>query len=287
MKAAQIVSALAYSSRRRSGDAKPGAQADPPTAVGLPCPLGVSMGTPIEPTKIVFPAVLAVDQFDTQDVLLTPNFPTIAIVLIDSAAGLHEFKISKLLPHQHQSVLLSAVAEAKSQIEHFWTVLAFVRDTTIRPTGEVFYEINNQRHEVYPRRSGSSARLVGVAGSGWFDSNKDALTAPYDLERLKRLNFACGIAEPIGRFVALYALLLSEAGDSQSEVDRLILEFDPNTQQSPSPKNGKLETLYTRLRNELAHVRPTSNVFSTHDEIELHLQRFQWLVKSILRPLAL
>jgi hypothetical protein len=245
------------------------------------------MITPIEPTRIVFPAVLAEDQFDTQDVLLSPNFPTISIVLTDSAAGLHDFKITKLLPHTHPSVLLSAVAEAKSQIEHFWTVLAFVRDTTIRPTGEVFYEFSNQRHEVYPRRSSSSARLVGVAGSGWFESNKDALTASYDLERLKRLNFACGIAEPIGRFVALYALLLSEGGDRQSEVDRLILEFDPNTQQIPSPKNGKLETLYTRLRNELAHVRATSNVFSTHDEIELHLTRFQWLVKSILRPRAL
>ena len=245
------------------------------------------MAIHVEPTRIVFPAVLAVDQFDTQDVSLSPSFPAISIVLIDSAPGLHEFKITKLLPHTHPSVLLSAVAEAKSQIEHFWTVLAFVRDTTIRPTGEVYYEFRNQRHEVYPRRSSSNARLVGVAGSGWFESNIDALTASYDLERLKRLNFACGIDEPIGRFVALYALLLSEAGDSQTEVDRLIVEFDPNTQQTPSPKNGKLETLYTRLRNELAHVRVTSNVFSTHDEIELHLTRFQWLVKSILRPRAL
>lgn len=245
------------------------------------------MVTPIEPTRIVFPAVLDVDHFATQDVVLSPIHPTISIVLVDSANGLHEFGIEKLLPHQQPSVLLSAVAEAKSQIEHFWTVLAFVRDTTIRPTGEVFYEFNDQRHEVTPRRSAGGARLVGVAGAGWFDANRDALTALYDIERVKRLNFACGIAEPIGRFVALYALLLSEAGDSQAEVDRLILGFDPNTQQTASPKSGRPETLYTRLRNELAHVRPTSTVFSTHDEIELHLQRFQWLVKSILRPRAL
>ncbi len=245
------------------------------------------MDTPIEPTRIVFPAVLAVDQFGTQEVSLSPNFPAISIVLVDSTSGLHEFKISKFLPHTHPSVLLSAVAEAKSQIEHFWTVLAFVRDTTIRPTGEVHYEFGNQRHAVYPRQSTCSAHAVGVAVSGWFELNKDAMTAPYDLERLKRLNFACGIAEPIGRFVALYALLLSEAGDSQTEVDRLILEFDPNTQQTPSPQSGRFETLYTRLRNELAHVRATSTVFSTYDEINLHLPRFQWLVKSVLRPRAL
>ncbi len=245
------------------------------------------MITSNEPTRIVFPAVLDVDQFDTQDVLLSPIHPTISIVLVDSTTGLHEFKIPKLLPHQHPSVLLSAVAEAKSQIEHFWTVLSFVRDTTIRSTGEIFYEFNNQRHEITPKRPSGGGQLVGVAGTGWFEANRNALTASYDLERVKRLNFACGISEPIGRFVALYALLLSEAGDKQAEVDRLILQFDPNTQQTTSTKNGKLETLYTRLRNELAHVRPTTTVFSTHDEIELHLQRFQWLVKAIVRPKAL
>jgi hypothetical protein len=242
------------------------------------------MSKSIAPTQIVFPAILSIDQFDTQSVSLSPTYPIISIVLVDSASGLHEFKIPKILPHQHPSVLLSAVAEAKSQIEHFWTVLAFVRDTTIQPTGEVFYEYNNQRHEVTPKRSSNSARLVGVAGDGWFPLNRDALTASYDLERIKRLNFACGISEPIGRFVALYALLLSEAKDSQKEVDRLILDFEPNTQQTASPKDQKLETLYTRLRNELAHVRTTASVFSTHDEIELHLQRFEWIVKSILRP---
>ena len=242
------------------------------------------MAMPIKPTKIVFPAILEVNQFDTQDVLLAPLFPLISIALVDSSSGLHEFKLSKLLPHQHPSILLSAVAEAKSQIEHFWTILAFVRDTTIRPTGEVFYEFNDQRHEAIPRHSDSSFHAVSIASNRWFEANRDALMAPYELEKLKRLNFACGIPEPIGRFVALYALLLSEARDSQIEVDRLIVEFEPSTQQTISPKNGKLETLYTRLRNELAHVRTTANVFSTHNEIELHLSRFQWLVKSILRP---
>lgn len=242
------------------------------------------MVPPLEPTRIVFPAILEVHQFDTQEVVLAPTFPAISIVLVNSSEGLHEFKISKLLPHQHPSVLQSAVAEEMSQIEHFWTVLAFVRDTAIRPTGEVFYEFNDQRREITPRRSGIGARLVGVASARWFEANRDALTAPYDFEKVKRLNFACGIAEPIGKYIALYALLLSEGGASQFEVDRLILAFDPSTQQTISPKNGKLETIYTRLRNELAHVRLTANVFSTHEEIELHLERFQWLVKSILRP---
>lgn len=241
----------------------------------------------VAPTTFIFPALLEADQFETQAVKLDPVFPAISIVLVDSSSGLHEFKVAKRLPHHHDSVLLSALAEAKSQVEHFWTVLAFVRDTTIRPTGKVFYEFNDQRHEAFPVRRRSMAQGVAVAGGDWFDANREALLASYDLHRVKRLNFACGIPEPIGRFVALYSLLLSEAGDRQSEVDRLILEFDPNTQQTRSAKAGSMETLYTRLRNELAHVRASTTAFSTHDEVELHLPRFQWLVKSILRSRVL
>jgi hypothetical protein len=184
-------------------------------------------------------------------------------------------------------MLKSAIAEAQSQIDHFWSVLAFVRDTVIRPTGQVFYEFDGQRHEAFPKPQFGVAKGVAVANASWFDANRSALVAPYDLERVKRLNFACGIAEPIGRFVALYSLLLSEGSDRQTEVDRLILDFDGSTQQTLSPQSGKLETLYTRLRNELAHVRTTATVFSTYAEIELHLPRFEWLVKSVLRPRAL
>jgi hypothetical protein len=236
------------------------------------------------PTQIVFPAVLEVDQFATQQVELGATFPSISIVLIDSANGLHDFKIDKMLPHQHPSVLDSAVAEAKLQIEHFWTVLAFVRDTIIRPTGDVFYEFNGQRHQFNRKSSGSLAKLVGVADAGWFDTNKSQLLARYDLDLVKRLNFTCSVPEPIGRFIALYSLLLTIGNDRQSEVDKLILGIEPTTHQTLSPKTGKPETLYTRLRNELAHDRQTATLFSTHEEIQLHLKRFEWIVKSIVRP---
>jgi hypothetical protein len=236
------------------------------------------------PTQIVFPAILEIDQFATQQVELGATFPSITIVLVDSANGLHDFKITKMLPYQHPSVLDSAVAEAKLQIEHFWTVLAFVRDTVIRPTGDVFYEFNEQRHQFNLKRSGSSAKLVGVASAGWFDTNKAQFLAHYDLDRVKRLNFACSVPEPIGRFIALYSLLLTIGNDRQSEVDKLILDIEPTTHQTLSPKSGLPETLYTRLRNELAHDRKTATVFSTHEEIALHLKRFEWIVKSIVRP---
>ena len=236
------------------------------------------------PTQIVFPAVLQTDQFSTQKVDLGATFAAVSIVLVDSTNGLHDFKIDKNLPHQHPSVLGSAVAEAKLQIEHFWTVLAFVRDTVIRPTGDVYYEFNGQRHKFNHKKTQSQAKLVGVASAGWFEANKARLLATYDLEKLKRLNFACSILEPIGRFVALYSLLLSIGNDRQSEADKLILSIEPTTQQTSSPRTGQPETLYTRLRNELAHDRKNATLFSTHEDIQLHLERFEWIVKSIVRP---
>lgn len=238
----------------------------------------------MSPTEIIFPAVLEVDQFDSQHVAIGAPFPPIAIVLVNSAVGMHEFKIAKQLPHQHPEVLDSAVAEAKLQMEHFWTVLAFVRDTVIRPTGDIFYEANGQRHQVNRPARVSGPHGIGVAGRGWFEANQTQLCANYDLDRVKRLNFAVSVPEPIGRFIALYSLLLTIGNDRQAEVDRLILAVEPSTHQTPSPNSGQPETVYTRLRNELAHARQTATVFSTHEEIQLHLGRFEWIAKSIVRP---
>jgi hypothetical protein len=210
-------------------------------------------------------------------------FPVIFIKQIDGCEGLHEFGIEKNLPHTHPTMLNPAITEAKQQIEHFWTVIAFVRDTVIRATGEIFYEFDNQRHRVNPPKARLS-NLSGVAGELWFDVNRAALTAHYDLEKVKRLNFACGILEPIGRFIALYQLLLSVCEDSQAKVESLILSIEPNSLQTVSPKDPrKFETVYTRLRNELAHHRSGTDSFKTHEEIILHLSRFEWMVKAKIR----
>jgi len=236
------------------------------------------------PTQIIFRAVSEFDQFDSEDVSIGGPFPPISISLVDSASGLHEFKISKNLPHQHPTVLDSAVAEATMQMEHFWTVLAFVRDAVIRPTGDVFYEFSGERYRVNSPAPNMRAKLVGVARSEWFTTNKEMLCANYDLDLVKRLNFAVGLPEPIGRFISLYQLLLSVEGDKQCKVDQRILEFDPTTSRTPSERSSKtFETLYTRLRNELAHVRKTATIFSTHKEVQLHLARFECIVKSIIR----
>jgi len=233
-------------------------------------------------TKIVFQAILKTDQFASQVVKLGGVFPEIEIELADSNSGLHLFKIAKLLPHFGQEMIASAVAEGEIQIDLFWNILAYIRDTSICPLGTILYEANGQVIEFNPpSRPSLVATLTGVAGNAWFDDKVEQFHKPFNLDLLKRFNFARGIQEPIGKFISLYSLLLSRCKDSQHSVDKLIVGVEPNIAQSLSPKSGKPETIFTRLRNELAHHRTGGSVVQTHREIQIHSSRFEWIVKVI------
>jgi hypothetical protein len=222
-------------------------------------------------TKIIFPAILEVDQF------------AIEIELVDSATGLHYFKVAKILPHLGANMVASAVAECELQIDLFWNILAYVRDTIIRTTGKVLYEANGQVQEFNSiARPSLTAKLVGVASERWFDDKIPLFHKNYDLDLLKRFNFARMINEPIGKFVSLYALLASRCRDNQIETDKLIETIDPSVGKSLSPKTGKSETIFTRLRNELAHNRTGMSIIETHKSVYLHLPRFEWIVKVVV-----
>ena len=235
--------------------------------------------------KIVFPVISRNYQFANQTVNLGGVFPAIEIVNCDSQNGLHHFKIPKKIPHAGREMITAAVAEAERQIDHFWNVLSYVRDAPIIGTGEVMYEANGR---VTPVDTGSGASMFGtatltaVAPDGWISSRAAEFHRSYDLDLLKRLNFTRAISEPIGRFVSLYSLLASQCDDMQSKIDAIIASVDPNVEKSISPKSGNPETVFTRLRNELAHVRVSSSIIETHRSIVVHLPRFEWIVKSIV-----
>jgi hypothetical protein len=59
------------------------------------------------------------------------------------------------------------------------------------------------------------------------------------------------------RFLALYRLLGRLADptgkDRQSMIDAVIRTHEPGVEETPSPKTGVLETVYSRLRNEYVH----------------------------------
>ena len=74
--------------------------------------------------------------------------------------------------------------------------------------------------------------------------------------------------DPVARFMFLYNIILTLSGDSQTAADNNILSVAPETAQTPSPINQNAqETIYTRLRNEIAHNRVGADYAATSSEV--------------------
>ncbi len=73
----------------------------------------------------------------------------------------------------------------------------------------------------------------------------------------------------VEEFMHLYHILLMIYDDSQTNVDAFIISEDPAVPQKQHPLKppGVRETVYTRLRNELAHKRPGVNLDNTKAEM--------------------
>lgn len=238
------------------------------------------------PIKIVFEASLGwTAELNPYTVVLGRPYPDIEIEPV-GRTGRYLFKILKAVPHHGEAMIRSMAAEAEAEIQAFWNVLAYLRDDTIvRPVGRVYYEHEKQLREVEPSRERTSGAMMATGtGRPWFEAHAEAFHRQYNHDLMKRFNFARGLADPVNRFLSLYSMLSSVSGDNQSRIDEAIRNEEPTVAVSPSPRDGRPETIFTRLRNELAHHREGVSVFRTHEEIGLHVERFEWLVGRILRP---
>ena len=74
---------------------------------------------------------------------------------------------------------------------------------------------------------------------------------------------------PVEEFMHLYNILLMLFNDKQPAVDAFIVAEEPAVPQTPDPRPGhtNMETVYTRLRNELGHKRPGVNLDNTKAEM--------------------
>jgi len=96
-------------------------------------------------------------------------------------------------------------------------------------------------------------------------------------------------AQGVGRFLLLYLILLTHFNDSQTEVDKFIKTQNPMVPETLQPQFGKpkkipvMETVYTRLRNEVGHVRPNTSPSTTRLEIEQNTQSLITIVKALIR----
>jgi len=99
---------------------------------------------------------------------------------------------------------------------------------------------------------------------------------------LRQYAFANAETDPISRYSFLYNLLLQIVGDKQARVDSAILGIDPDCEHTNSPNNGKLETVYTRIRNELAHKREGVSYHDTRASVIEVTDGFSGIVREII-----
>lgn len=141
--------------------------------------------------------------------------------------------------------------------------IAFFRDLVIenaRITGEQFSAVT-PRSGVFAVTAGSYLLLGGSAN---FVHNVSSQQLKQELEQPnvpgeRNFGLLCSArrsGSPVEEFMHLYNILLMLFNDRQDDLDSFIVTEDSAVPQTPSPRvSGRTETVYTRLRNELAHQR--------------------------------
>jgi hypothetical protein len=96
---------------------------------------------------------------------------------------------------------------------------------------------------------------------------------------------ALSLGDPLARFMSLYNIVLSLSNDSQEDVDVLALRLDGAAPTNPPfhpRRSGIAETVYTRLRNQVGHVRPGTTIEGTRAEMETWLPGLIRMAKDLI-----
>lgn len=113
------------------------------------------------------------------------------------------------------------------------------------------------------------------------------MTIPFELFR-----HALAEGDELTQFLALYNViaLMAEDGEDdapQAAVERLIRSIDPGVQEEPDPVRFGAETVFTKLRNEIAHgdddARRRRDGGDLRREVRERLPAFRALVAEALR----
>jgi len=110
------------------------------------------------------------------------------------------------------------------------------------------------------------------------------LERPYTSNYLySAYRFAINQDDPVARFMFLYNILLLLNRDKQKQVNNFIRSEMPSVPLSPRPDNPNvIETVYTRLRNEVGHSRAGTAPEQTRKAIQNEVEAFQELVKTAI-----
>lgn len=106
---------------------------------------------------------------------------------------------------------------------------------------------------------------------------------------LATLRAALGCDDPIGKFLCLYGILMTLAGDDQAKIDTLIERHGPTPPEPRTPRPDKphiKETAYTRLRNEVAHRLKARTVGAIRSEMEGRISGLTSIVRKAIEEVA-
>jgi hypothetical protein len=114
------------------------------------------------------------------------------------------------------------------------------------------------------------------------------------VQRPKRDIFRTALraASEVEKFLLLYLIVAtlrpnSRGDDDQSEVDAFIRHEEPGVHETPRPRfSGRDETIYSRLRNEIAHRRLGTNLHTTRGEIARKVDALKRLAKRAIELYA-
>ena len=96
---------------------------------------------------------------------------------------------------------------------------------------------------------------------------------------------ALGLTDPLSRFMGIYNIVLQLSGDRQEHVDTFVLSVQPKVpthQPHGRRSSGTRETLYTRLRNEVGHVRSGTTIEATKSEMATHIGGLIEVAKELI-----
>jgi hypothetical protein len=115
---------------------------------------------------------------------------------------------------------------------------------------------------------------------------QDSVKIPQHKPLINLFRHAISTENPVVQFMMLYLILDEIYEHNQKIIDAYIMKIAPNTCQTPRPdklpSKEILETIYTRLRNEITH-RMGNHPEDTRDEILKHLYEFKIIVHSAIK----
>ncbi|MBD2463979.1 hypothetical protein H6G89_23535 [Oscillatoria sp. FACHB-1407] len=106
--------------------------------------------------------------------------------------------------------------------------------------------------------------------------------------------FALGLQDPIAKFMVLYNIALDlckrqnsktqEWEEKQKYVDEFILSIRPNVPVYSFQRKDSIisETIYTKLRNQVGHTRPDTNLEETRNEMVTNLNPFISIISELI-----